>query len=93
VKDHINENISQFPHIGGFGVMLIDTVTYGNRVFIDEEGQVQVDYKLSNQDKGRFRKAVITAIKVLFEQGAKEVFIPSLEADIIKAVFYILWGS
>jgi len=39
-----------------------------------------VDYKLSNQDKGRFRKAIITATKVLFEQGAKEVFIPSLEA-------------
>eukprot|EP01037_Dinobryon_pediforme_P015949 gene15949-16115_t len=37
VKDHINENISQFSHIGGFGVMLVDTVTYGNRVFIDEE--------------------------------------------------------
>ncbi|NBT85121.1 MAG: GMC family oxidoreductase [Alphaproteobacteria bacterium] len=80
VKGHINENISQFSHIGGFGVMLVDTVTYGNRFFIDEEGQVQVDYKLSNQDKGRFRKAIITATKVLFEQGAKEVFIPSLEA-------------
>jgi hypothetical protein len=79
MKDHIAENISQFPHIGGFGVMLVDSPTYGNRVFIDEDGQVQVDYKLSNQDKWRFRKAIITATKVLFEQGAKEVFIPSLE--------------
>ena len=34
---------------------------------------------LSNQDRSRFRKAIIAATKVLFEQGAKEVFIPSLE--------------
>ncbi|MBY0280787.1 MAG: GMC family oxidoreductase N-terminal domain-containing protein [Alphaproteobacteria bacterium] len=80
MKDHIAENISQFPHIGGFGVMLVDRPTYGNRVFIDEKGQVQVDYKLSHQDKHRFRKAIIAATKVLFEQGAKEVFIPSLES-------------
>ena len=46
MKDHINENISQFAHIGGFGVMLVDTVTHDNRVFIDDAGQIQVDYKL-----------------------------------------------
>jgi len=76
---HIADNLKDFQNIGGFGIMLVDTVSNDNCVFIDDNGDVQVDYTLSKKDKKRFKKAILNAIKILFKQGAKEVFIPSME--------------
>ncbi|MES2608102.1 MAG: GMC family oxidoreductase N-terminal domain-containing protein [Pseudomonadota bacterium] len=75
----IKRNLKDFHNIGGFGILLVDTPSNDNLIFIDGNSDVQVDYTLSKKDKKRFRKAILTAIKILFEQGAKEVFIPSME--------------
>ncbi len=78
-KEHIAQNLACFLYVGGFGVMLVDSVSNDNRVFVDSNGQVQVDYNLSKADMKRFRKAILEGIKILFERGALEVFIPSME--------------
>ncbi len=79
VKDHVMQTLLKFQNIGGFGVMLVDSVIGNNRVDVDKNGLAQVHYELSNQDKRRFRKAISEAIRILFDQGATEVIIPSLE--------------
>lgn len=78
-KEHVLQTLLKFQHIGGFGVMLVDSVDSNNRVDVDKDGLARVHYTLSNQDKRRFRKAIIEAVRILFEQGATEVIIPSLE--------------
>ncbi len=78
-KEHIAHDLMYFQNIGGFGVMLVDSVSDNNHVFIDSNNQIQVDYKLSKEDMKRFRKAILEGIKIMFEQGALEVFIPSME--------------
>lgn len=73
--------IKKFPYLGGFGVMLVDSVTQKNHIAIDpltEEPQIR--YTLIDSDKNRFRKALKKGVKMLFKQGAKKVFIPSMEA-------------
>tara|TARA_R110002050_G_scaffold8396_1_gene30780 strand:- start:7037 stop:9136 length:2100 start_codon:yes stop_codon:yes gene_type:complete len=76
----IGEFIKKFPYLGGFGVMLVDSVTQKNHIAIDpltEEPQIR--YQLIESDKNRFRQALKKGIKMLFDQGARKVFIPSLE--------------
>jgi len=76
----ILDQIKQYETMGGFGVMLVDTVNPSNRVYIDPESNlVEVSYTLSPSDKKRFRKAIIEGVKILFKQGAQYNFIPSLE--------------
>ena len=67
--------VQNFRKLGGFGVMLVDSVHWQNR--IDDEGQVH--YQLSESDKERMRKALLRGVNLLFDQGAKRVFIPSRE--------------
>lgn len=76
----IGQFIRNFPYLGGFGVMLVDSVSPKNHIAIDPlTEKPQVRYTLIENDKKRFRKALKKGIKMLFKQGAKKVFIPSLE--------------
>lgn len=74
----ILDTIRNYRKIGGFGVMLIDTPHKKNRVFL-EKNKTEVEYSLDEQDKKRLKSAVKDGVKILFEQGAKEVFIPATE--------------
>ncbi len=78
----IIRSIKNFRHLGGFGVMLIDTPNKDNKVLIDRNNHLSVDYKLSEADKRRFKLAIQQAVTILFDQGAKNVFIPSVELNI-----------
>lgn len=71
--------IQRYAYIGGFGVMLVDTSSLENKVYINPKGEVNVRYNLLESDKNRFKKAIQRAIQILFAQGAREVIIPSLE--------------
>lgn len=74
------EMTQNFNRIGGFGVMLVDSVSKDNKVYVDDATKtVQVHYNLSEPDKERFRTGITEASRILFEQGAKEIFISSLE--------------
>lgn len=72
--------IKNYAYLGGFDVRLIDSVSKKNHIAINpltEEPQIR--YQLIESDKNRFRQALKKGIKMLFDQGAKKVFIPSLE--------------
>jgi SAM-dependent methyltransferase len=76
----ILHSIDRYSNLGGFGVMLVDTVSQDNQVYIDQQtGFTKVKYELSNMDKFRLKKGLKEAVRILFEQGASEVFIPSRE--------------
>ena len=71
--------LTSYRHLGGFGVMLIDTPAPGNRVVLDAQGEPQVEYTLSDADKARFREGVAEAVRIMFRAGAKKVFVPTNE--------------
>jgi hypothetical protein len=75
----VYDRITRFNHSAGFGVMLVDTPSDGNRVRLDENGAIAIDYALSDGDKQRFRVGVALAIRMMFLGGATEVIIPSNE--------------
>ena len=70
--------LSQFDNAAGFGAMLVDTPSDSNCVRL-QDGNVVIDYRLSDSDKQRFRTAVAIAIRMMFLAGAKQVVIPSNE--------------
>jgi GMC oxidoreductase len=70
--------LSRFDQSAGFGVMLVDESSESNCVRL-ENGQVVIDYSLTDNDKKRFRIGVGIAIRMMFLAGAKEVIIPSNE--------------
>ncbi len=73
------EMIRAYRHLGGFGVMLIDTPSPENRVLLNGDGDPEIRYTLSEADKVRFRRGVAEAIRIMFRAGAKEVFLPTNE--------------
>ena len=75
----VYNRITRFNHSAGFGVMLVDTPSDGNRVRLNDDGSVALDYTLSDGDRQRFRIGVALAIRMMFLAGAKEVIIPSNE--------------
>lgn len=75
----VYDRITKFNHSAGFGVMLVDTPSPGNRVRLENDGSVALDYALSENDKKRFRTGVALAVRMMFLAGAKEVIIPSNE--------------
>lgn len=86
--------LSEFNLSAGFGVMLVDTVSDGNRITLDAEGNPVVTYALSEADKQRFRIGAALAVRMMFLAGAKTVIIPSNENflqasdfDPMRAVF------
>ncbi|UWZ83656.1 GMC oxidoreductase [Occallatibacter riparius] len=77
--EQVYNRITQFNQSAGFGVMLVDTPSDDNRVRLDSDGSVVLDYALSEGDKQRFRTGVALAIRMMFLAGAYEVIIPSNE--------------
>lgn len=76
---HMFHMVQSFRDLAGFGVMLIDTPSLGNRLTLDEQGEPRIEYKLSDEDKERFREGIAVAIRAMFLAGAKEVYVPTSE--------------
>ena len=82
--------IRNLNYLGGFGIMLVDTVQQNNRVFINPEtNTVEVAYTLSEPDKKRFRTAIKRGLTILLEQGAQEIFLPTAEPLLDSTLAYI----
>jgi choline dehydrogenase-like flavoprotein len=77
--EQVYDRITDFNQSAGFGVMLVDTPSDNNRVRLNDDGSVELDYVLSEGDKQRFRTGVALAIRMMFLAGAKDVIIPSNE--------------
>lgn len=71
--------VRRYRHLAGFGVMLIDTPSPGNRITLDSTGNPTIDYELSSDDRGRLRSAIAEAVRIMFAAGARQVFVPSHE--------------
>jgi choline dehydrogenase-like flavoprotein/SAM-dependent methyltransferase len=68
-------------HYGGFGVMVIDTsnATY-NRLEWDPIAEAaHLYYRLTAHDASAMRRAVAIAMRILFQQGATQVLLPTVE--------------
>ena len=76
---HTLQVVRSYKNLAGFGVMLIDTVSPDNRLYLDENGEPHVHYQLSEADKRRFRKGVAEAVRMMFLAGASEVYLPTTE--------------
>jgi hypothetical protein len=76
---HALEMVRSYRNLAGFGVMLIDTVSPGNRLVLDEDGEPVINYQLSEADKRRFREGVAEAVRMMFLAGATEVYLPTTE--------------
>jgi choline dehydrogenase-like flavoprotein len=76
---HMFEMVQSFRDLAGFGVMLIDTPSPENRLTLDEQGEPRIQYRLSDEDKERFREGIREAIRAMFLAGAKEVYVPTSE--------------
>src|ERR1035438_6578951 len=76
---HTFEMVQSFRQLAGLGVMLIDTPSSENRLVVDEKGEPQIEYKLSDADKQRFREGIAEAVQVMFRAGAKQVYLPTTE--------------
>jgi choline dehydrogenase-like flavoprotein len=77
---HAFEMVRDFRHLAGFGVMLIDSVSFQNRLALDSSGQPRIYYQLSESDKARFREGIAEAVRVMFRAGANEVCLPTTES-------------
>ena len=76
---HSLQMVQSFRDLAGFGVMLIDTPQATNRIVLDQSGAPQIDYTLSAADKKRFATGIAEAIRVMFNAGAKQVYLPTTE--------------
>jgi choline dehydrogenase-like flavoprotein len=76
---HIWEVVRSYRNLAGFGVMLIDTAAGENRLVVDKQGEPKIEYRLSEQDKERFREGVTEAVRVMLRAGAREVYLPTTE--------------
>lgn len=76
---HTFEVFKNFRHLAGFGVMLIDTPSANNRIVLDDRGEPNIDYTLSEADEARFKEGIAEAVRVTFLGGAKEVYLPTTE--------------
>jgi choline dehydrogenase-like flavoprotein len=76
---HSLDMVKNYRTLAGFGVMLIDTPSPNNRLTLDQGGEPQIDYELSESDKARFRHGVAQAVRIMFLAGAKEVYLPTTE--------------
>lgn len=75
----VYEEMARFNNYVGFGCMLVDTPSEGNRVVLDATGDTVLEYTLSDSDKARFRVGVAIGVRMMFLAGAKKVIIPSNE--------------
>ena len=77
--EHTLSMIQSFRHLAGFGVMLVDTPNPDNRLTLDANGEPVIRYAICSADKVRFREGIKDAIRVMFQGGAREVYLPTLE--------------
>jgi choline dehydrogenase-like flavoprotein len=77
--EHTLSMVQSFRHLAGFGVMLVDTPDPNNRLTINADGEPVINYQISSGDKVRFREGITEAIRVIFQGGAREVYLPTLE--------------
>lgn len=77
--EHTLSIVQSFRYLAGFGVMLVDTPDPDNRVTINSDGEPVINYQISTTDKARFREGIAEAIRVMFQAGASEVYLPTLE--------------
>lgn len=87
------DEMVQFNDYADFGCMLVDTPSNGNRVTLDAQGNVAVEYTLSDADKDRFRMGVAIGIRMMFLAGAKKVILPSNENVLGIAGFDPMHGT
>jgi choline dehydrogenase-like flavoprotein len=73
------EAVRQYRHLAGFGVMLIDSPSPENRIALDSSGRPIIHYELSIDDRNRLRSAIAEGVRIMFEAGARTVFLPSHE--------------
>jgi choline dehydrogenase-like flavoprotein len=84
------EIIRDAKYIGGFGIMLVDSVSQENKIYLDPHTKKpEISYTLSNQDKERFRKALKKAVEILFDAGAYEVYLPTCELIVSDKSEYV----
>jgi choline dehydrogenase-like flavoprotein len=76
---HTYSMVQSFRSLAGFGVMLVDNTSPGNRLVLDERGEPRIQYQLSEDDKLRFRQGIAEAVRVMFLAGAREVYLPTTE--------------
>ena len=76
---HSFDVLMSYRRLAGFGVMLVDTPSPQNRVRLDAQGEPEIEYTLSEVDKQRFRRGVALAVRVMFQAGAKKVYLPTTE--------------
>jgi choline dehydrogenase-like flavoprotein len=77
--DQVYRTITQYRRMGGIGILLIDSVSPGNRVKVDRRGRPEAYYTLSDTDKQRFRFGMAEGIRILHKAGAHKVLLPSHE--------------
>jgi hypothetical protein len=81
--------LASFNNLGGFGIMLIDTVNSDNRIIVDPKtNAVEVDYTMDEDDKVKLKDALKKALEIIFAQGALEVFLPSCEPFLSQDLAY-----
>lgn len=69
-----------YAKLGGFGAMLVDTPSAGNRVTWDAQTQrPSIRYRLSEPDKVRLRYAAARMVEIAFAAGAREAMLTSSE--------------
>lgn len=76
---HTLAMVRSFRHLAGFGVMLVDTPSPSNRLTLDAGGEPVIDYHLSPSDQDRFRAGIAQAIRIMFQGGAHQVYLPTTE--------------
>lgn len=83
------ETIKDYNRLGGFGLMLVDSVDPNNQVSLDpRSSKVDVHYHLTSSDKQRMKAGLKLATQILFQQGAQEVFIPTAEKIYEEGLFH-----
>lgn len=86
--EQILNDLRQYRHFGGFGIMLIDSPAFDNRIALDETGSTIIHYSFSESDKERMRQGLKDALTTLFQAGALEIVIPSSEPLISSDLSY-----
>lgn len=71
----------QYRRLAGFGAMLVDSVSWSNRVTWNATTRKpDISYQLSSADAERLRWAAAAGVTIMFSAGAGEVFLTSEEA-------------
>lgn len=85
----IQQTLQEYTRLGGFGLMLVDTVDMNNRLALHPDtNAIEIHYKISDSDKARMREALKLAMHTLFKAGAVEVLLPTSEPIVSDDLHY-----